>query len=91
MKFMDLAFKERSGLPGIQAVVFFLNGYGASVIKGDGTYGGDTGLYELAVLQGGADDWCICYETPLTNDVLGYLKPSDVTAHLVAIEALPGD
>ena len=89
MKFTDLKFKDRQGLPGIHVIVFFPNGYGASIVKGDGTYGAEDGLYELAVLQGSLDSWHICYETPLTSDVLGYLKPNDVTGHLVAIEELP--
>ncbi len=42
----------------------FPNGYGASVVNGEGTYG-----LEMAVLRNGG----IVYDTPITGDVLGYL------------------
>lgn len=63
----------------------FGNGYGASIIS-DG-YGGDRGLYELAVLHGRA----ITYDTPLTDDVLGFLTPDGVGEALAKIEALPAE
>lgn len=84
MKFNDLAFKpEWHG--GVQAVVVFPNGYGASVIRHPLSYGGPQGLYEIAVLDGGA----ITYDTPVTSDVLGYLSEEDVEKTLADIEALP--
>ena len=33
-------------------LIFFPNGFGASVISGKYSYGGPEGLYELAVLRG---------------------------------------
>lgn len=78
----------------IQARMQFPNGYGASVVRGSigpggGTYGCEQGLYELAVTKG--PDFRLCYTTPITGDVLGYLTPDDVTTHLRAIADLPGD
>lgn len=61
----------------------FPNGYGASVI--DDGYGAEAGLYELAVLRGGH----IVYDTPITDDVLGWLTEDQVTEALDQIEALP--
>ena len=88
--FEALKFKPHPGLPGgIQALKFFANGYGASVVKHSFSYGGEGGLYELAVLAGNAKDSELTYDTPVTNDVLGYLKPSAVTDALQAIAALP--
>lgn len=69
--------------PGTQWKFAFPNGYGASVIN-DG-YGADAGLYELAVLHGTS----ITYDTPLTDDVLGYLTEAEVTEALDKIAALP--
>lgn len=73
-------------LKGTQRVYTFDNGYGASVVRNPYSYGGSAGLYELAVL-----DWDgnITYETPITEDVLGWLTPSDVRSTLREIQALP--
>lgn len=63
----------------------FKNGYGASVLRSSYSFGGDRGLFELAVLKDGN----ICYDTPITNDVIGYLTADEVTEHLQRIEKLP--
>lgn len=84
--FADLDFKPHPGMPGsVQARADFGNGYGASVIRGPYSYGGDQGLYELAVMRAGR----LCYDTPITDDVEGHLTPDDVTGLLAKIEALP--
>ena len=57
-------------------------------MKSDFSYGGDEGLYELAVIQGNQDDWAITYETPITGDVLGHLTETDVEKYLNQIEEL---
>jgi len=64
----------------------FSNGYGASVIIGDHTYGGKKGLYELAVLDSKGS---LTYDTPITGDVLGHLTKDDVTDYLQEIKNLP--
>ena len=63
----------------------FPNGYGASVLRSSYSFGGDRGLFELAVLKDGD----ICYSTPITNDVIGYLTADEVTEYLQQIEKLP--
>jgi hypothetical protein len=63
----------------------FDNGYEASVVRGPYTYGGPSGMYELAVMLNGH----LNYETPITDDVLGYLSEDDVQRTLAEIEALP--
>ena len=45
-----------------------------SVIRSSMTYGGSEGLFELAMLR---NDKC-CYDTPITNDVRGWLEVEDV-------------
>ncbi len=82
--FEDLEFGAGHGM-NRQARTKYENGYGASVVIGPYTYGGEAGLYELAVLDGDG----LCYETPITNDVIGHLKPSEVTELLQRIAALP--
>ena len=84
MAFADLSFKPNR-IGGVRAVADFPNGYSASVICGPGTYGGDAGLYELAVMHDGS----LCYDTPITDDVLGHLSENDVTRILGEIAALP--
>lgn len=74
-------------LPGTQDIYEFPNGFGASVVRGTFSYGGDEGLYELAVLHRGD----ITYETPITDDVLGYLSDDEVEATLDLIAALPAE
>lgn len=69
---------------GVQVVHDFPNGYGASVIRHDFSYGGKDGLWELAVLNNGD----LCYNTHITNDVLGYLSDADVKSTLKEIEQL---
>ncbi len=63
----------------------FPNGYGASVLMARYSYGGDVGLYEVAVMKDGD----ICYNTPITSDVVGHLTADEVTELLREIEALP--
>lgn len=89
--FADLKFNDRGGKHpmGKQARHFFPNGYGVSVICGPGSYGGPQGLYELAVLKGAADRSDLCYDTPVTDDVEGYLSPEDVSRLMGEVAALP--
>lgn len=84
--FENLVFTNHpNSSSGVQAIVKFDNGYGASVIKTQTSYGGQNGLYELAVL--GKDDH-ITYDTPITDDVLGYLSKAEVTTLLAQIQSL---
>jgi hypothetical protein len=85
MNFSDLQQYRHDGI-GIQ--VFFPNGYGASVVSHQYSYGGKDGLYELAVLIGNEDDWGITYQTPITSDVLGHLTEEDVVSYLNQIKSL---
>lgn len=73
---------------GTQVVIFFPNGYGASIIKNPYSYGEDKGLFEMAVIKGNKDGWKVCYDTPVTNDVLGYLNSEDINKYLEQIEKL---
>ena len=69
---------------GIQKVYEFPNGYGASVIKHKGSYGYSKGLWELAVLNEGE----LCYDTEITNDVIGHLNDPEVDRILRQIRSL---
>ena len=84
--FKDIEFKPNPMGEdfGITSRTQFDNGYEASVVKSDYTYGGKNGLYELAVFKDGE----ICYDTPITDDVIGYLRPEDVTDVMAKIQQL---
>ena len=85
-QFKDLEFVSHpSHIEGVQSRITFENGYGASVVKSPYTYGGDRGLYELAVF---GTDGHITYATPITDDVIGYLRPEDVTDVMTKIQQL---
>jgi|TARA_B110000090_G_scaffold81397_1_gene92601 hypothetical protein len=60
---------------GKQRLYQFPNGYGASVVKHDHSYGGKSGLWELAVLD---TDGALCYNTVITDDVIGHLNDPEV-------------
>lgn len=56
----------------------FSNGYGASVVRNGISYGHEEGLYEVMVLKNGKP----CYNSSITNDVLGWLTPRQVAETL---------
>lgn len=67
----------------------FKNGYGASVIKHYGSYGFEDDLFELAVIElNKKNSWNICYNTPITDDVMGYLSNEEVLELLERIKNL---
>lgn len=84
--FKDLEFNQNNpnDLDDVHALIEFENGYGASVLSTSFSYGGKNGLYELAVLKDGD----LCYTTPITNNVLGWLKEDDVNEILLQIQNL---
>jgi hypothetical protein len=86
--FKDLEFNQHpNSIPefdmGVQSRLTFDNGWGVSVVKGPHTYGGNKGLYELAVFKDGE----IHYDNKIANgDVVGYLRPEDVTDAMLVIQ-----
>jgi hypothetical protein len=90
MKFTDLNFQPHGNYPdsGIAAHHFYPNGYGVSVVQFPGSYGYEEGLYEVAILKGLEEDWEICYDTPITDDVIGYQSVEDIDNLLSQVESL---
>jgi hypothetical protein len=70
---------------GYNKVMTFANGYSASIVSHDMSYGGNKGLFEIAVMYNGD----IVYDTPVTSDVVGYLDFAGVVSTLKQIESLP--
>lgn len=83
--FNDLEFRH-SFTSGEISRLHFGNGYGVSVVRGPHTYGGEDGLFELAVIDSTTDE--ITYDTPITDDVVGYLTPEGVTQLMAEIQLL---
>jgi hypothetical protein len=86
--FKDLEFIEMKDLfyNGVQCRIQFDNGYGASIVRHNYSYGGKEGLYELAVLDGNGK---LHYDNPIANgNVRGYLNESEVTELLKQIQEL---
>ena len=83
--FKDLKFKPLKGSSGIHARLDFNNNYGVSVIQEEYSYTNNQEEYELAVMKNGD----ICYDTPITDNVLRYLSKEEVTKYMIEIQELP--
>jgi hypothetical protein len=70
---------------GIQKIYQFKNGMGASVIKHEASYGGEHGLWELAVLDKARE---LDYTTKITSDVIGHQTDEDIQGLLLEISKL---
>ena len=88
-KFDLLTFEKLKHQDGIQAIVEFPNGFGASVIKSDTSFGGKSGLFELAVLDN--ENGHINSTTDITDDVIGWQDEDDIDRVLTAISKLNPD
>lgn len=72
-------------LGGFRLRLTFENGYTASIIRTAYSYGSEHGLFEVAVMHEGD----LCYDTPVTDDVLGRLTVEEVEEAVRQIVALP--
>ena len=77
--FTDHPFHERAK----QAILWFDNGYGVSVLLGARFYSNGSDTYEVAIMY---DDQ-LTY--PMEDDVVGYLKAWEVTAYMDKVQRLP--
>ena len=87
-KFVEVEKTHPVGIGGVQTILKFPNDYGASIVRFAGSYGFEKGLWEMAVIKYSGDDWEIKYDTPITDDVLGYLSEEDVITHLQEVQKL---
>ena len=87
-KFDLLKFKKMKHQDGIQAIVEFPNGWGASIIKSDTSYGGNNDLFEIAVLD---KDGKLSCKTDISDDVIGWQDENDIDRVLTAISKLDSD
>ena len=82
LKFVDVVVLYN---PGIRCRMMFENGYGVSVVSTQRSYGGKQGFYEVAVLN---SDGEITYDTPITDDVVGWLTKDGVTDIMAQVQNL---
>ena len=86
--FKDLKFEPHPIGNGKQARMFFKNGYGISVVRFNRSYTSSDADWEIAVLFGNAEKSSLTYNTPITNDVIGWLSDDGVTKVMEQIQAL---
>ena len=72
---------EKADFPGgYQCVLAFGDHHNLSIISGEGAYGGDQGLYEIAVIINGEFASLPGINDHVEDDVLGYLTADEVGA-----------
>lgn len=88
--FTDLKFEAYSkmSMPNFighkQAKLAFENGYEVSVLFGNMFYSNGIDTYEVAILLDGN----LCYNTGITDDVIGYITADEVTDIMKKVQAL---
>lgn len=75
---------ERADYFGTRAVMTFKNGYGVSVLCGQAFYSNGVDTYEVAILHNGK----LCYDTDITDDVLGRRGIAEVTEIMQEVQSL---
>ena len=94
--FKDIEFKPHSIGEGQHGLIFFPNGYGVSVVRfkrpysdrGYGSYTSNDNEWEVAVITGNKDKWELCYDTDITDDVLGHLTEGEVDWVMLQVQQL---
>ena len=90
--FDDLVFAEvtKSSMATLKASLRFENGYGVSVLTGDGSLSTDDKPYELAVLQYAENGECkLIYPSVFNHDILSCLTSDEVSEYMRIIQVLP--
>jgi len=83
--FKDLEFEPHENGYGEHATMDFENGYGVSVVTGLHIYyTDDSHPYELAIVKDGS----LCYNSGITEDVLGHLTSRSITLYMKKVQLL---
>ena len=95
--FKDIEFKPHRFGEGVHGLIFFDNGYGVSVVRYKVAYSNNNGYssytsneneWEVAVIYGTENDWELCYNTHITDDVLGHLTEGEVDWVMYQVQEL---
>jgi len=95
--FKDIKFKPHPFGDGVHGKIFFPNGYGLSVVRfkapGGYRYGSYTNdiTWEVGIIKGTPKKWELCYDTDITNDVLGHQTEEDINKIIKHIMRLPNE
>jgi hypothetical protein len=88
--FADIPFKETEIPNGIQSILKFGPDYQLSIVKSDFSYGGNSGLYEIAVFTG--DSQINMPGITEDNDtVKGFLSESEVVGIVKKMHLVTGE
>lgn len=80
-------FRGEPSADPFQMIVEFPNHYGASIIRHNGSYG--SGLQvEIGILDCHDGKGGLTYDTPITDDVVGYLDEDEIITILKDVEKL---
>lgn len=97
MTFKDLVFDKTLSTPHgdlYQAIIRFRNGYGLSVLQGQGTLTSPDRPYEVAVISFAGDGtYKIVYPSFTHGDILSFLTADQVSEYMtmVSSETQPSD
>lgn len=87
-KFEMIEKSHRSG--SYQCVLQFDDQHQLSIISGDGAYGGDKGLYEIAIFVNGEFGSLPGINEHVDDDVMGYLTEEQVSTIIKKMYFLTG-
>ena len=88
MKFNDIIFKDTEMPQGIQAMIHF-GDYDLSIVKSDFSYGGKSGLYEIAVFDGDIQTE-LPGITQQGDTVKGFLSENEVEGIIKKLQLVTG-
>jgi len=90
--FDNIKFEPHPIGNGEHGKIFFPNGYGLSAVRfkiptfneSPSVYASycDDETWEVAILKGTPENWELCYDTKITNDVMGYQTKEDINRTL---------
>ena len=95
--FDNIEFRQHPDGEGSHGLIFFPGGYGLSLIRIKHPYSTryssytDDKTWEVAILKGTKEQWEICYDTEITNDVLGYQTKEDINKIIKHVQRLYND
>lgn len=81
-------FRNRSPNPVDALITSLCAAANGSAQYGYGSYTKSEKEWELAVLKGNKKKWDICYTTPITSDVIGFLSVAKVTQVMKKVQGL---